>query len=83
MNLTTRFRIVGFEVVGVGAFVFVLLFLELRESNGNPTVASFGWVFAIIGITLILVGLETLSLTRRLFDEKESIHQPKGNTGKS
>ena len=50
----------------MGAFLLLLLILELDETNGNPTVVSFGWVFALIGITLILVGLETLSLTRRL-----------------
>jgi len=66
VNLAARFRVVGVEVVGLGAFLLLLLILELHETNGIPTVVSFGWVFALIGITLILVGLETLSLTRRL-----------------
>ena len=65
MKLATRFRIVGVEVVGLGAFILLLLILELDEMNSNPTVASFGWVFALIGIRMLLVGFETLSLTRR------------------
>lgn len=66
VKLTARFRIVGTEVVGLGAFLLLLLFLELGDTNGNPTVVSFAWVFALIGITVVLVGLETLSLTRKL-----------------
>ena len=50
----------------MGAFLLLLLILELDETNGNPTVVSFGWVFALIGIILILVGPETLSHTRGL-----------------
>ena len=66
MKLVTRFRIVGVEVVGLGAFLLLLLALELGETSSNPTVVGFGWVFALIGITLVLVGLETLSLTRKM-----------------
>jgi hypothetical protein len=66
MKLSTRFRIIGVELVGLGAFLLLLIALELREGGGNPTITGFAWVYAIIGITLILVGLETLSLTRQL-----------------
>ncbi len=66
MNLTTRFRIIGVEVVGLGLFVIVLLLLEAREAGTDQTVQGFSWVWGIVGITLVLVGLELLSLNRRL-----------------
>lgn len=66
MKLDQRFRIVGVEVVGLGAFLLAILLLNLLETNWNPGVVSFGWVYAIIGVTLVLVGLETLSLIRHI-----------------
>ncbi|HZY47504.1 MAG TPA: hypothetical protein VFE96_06870 [Candidatus Bathyarchaeia archaeon] len=67
MELATRYKIVGVEVVGFGLFVLLLLFLEYTEAQTNPVVNNFSWVWAIVGITLILVGLEQLSLNRKLF----------------
>jgi hypothetical protein len=66
LKLHARFRIIGFELVGLGAFLMLLIALELGQAGGNSTVSSFAWVFVLIGITIVLVGLETLSLTRRL-----------------
>lgn len=66
VNLETRFKIVGIEVVFLGAFNLGLVALELSQANGNSLVSSFAWVFIVVGITLILVGLELLSLVRQL-----------------
>jgi hypothetical protein len=65
VKLATRYTIIGVEVVGLGAFILLLLFLEAREAGNNQTVQSFSWVWGIVGISLILVGLELLSLIRR------------------
>jgi len=64
VELATRYKIVGIEVVGLGAFVLLLLFLEYIEAGTNQVVENFSWVWGIIGVTLILVGLEQLSLNR-------------------
>lgn len=66
MEITRQYRIIGAEVVGMGAFLVLLLLLELRESDWNQTVVNFAWVYAILGITLVLVGLEILWLAKRL-----------------
>jgi hypothetical protein len=66
MKVSTRFRIIGVELVGLGAFLLFLIALELSQAGGNSTIINFAWVFAIIGITVLLVGLETLSLARHL-----------------
>ena len=66
MKLATRYMIVGVEVVALGAAVILLLFLESGEVGTNQTVQNFSWVWGIVGVTLILVGLELLSLNRRL-----------------
>ena len=66
MSLVSRFRIIGAEIVGLGAFLLLIMLLQLVESGWNTSVEQFAAVYAIIGITLILVGLETLSLNRRL-----------------
>lgn len=65
MKLRSRYRIVGGEIVGLGVFLLLIMLLQLIESNWSLSVEQFAVVFAIIGITLILVGLETLSLNRR------------------
>ncbi len=69
MRLVQRFRIIGVEIAGMGAFLLAILVLSLFETNWNPTVVSFGWVYAIVGVTLVLVGLETLSLVRHIAPE--------------
>jgi hypothetical protein len=66
MKIDTNLRIIGIEVVGLGLFILFLIYLELAETNNNSTVMSFAWVFGIVAITLILVGLEMLSIIRRL-----------------
>jgi hypothetical protein len=66
MKVSTRFRIVGTEVVGLGAFLVIVLALELRSAHASVIVQSFGWDYGIIGVTLILVGLEILSLIKNL-----------------
>ena len=66
MKTPTRFKIVGTEVVGMGSFLLVILALQLRASNFNLLIENFGWDYLVIGITLILVGLEILSLIKNL-----------------
>jgi len=66
MKLSTRLKVTGYELVGLGAFLLLLVFLENGESSGNRIVVSFGWVFALVGVVVILVGLEIVSLVRRL-----------------
>jgi len=66
LKIDTRFKIVGTEVVGMGAFLLVILALELRSAHTDSVIQSFGWDYGIVGITLILVGLEILSLIKHL-----------------
>ena len=73
MKPDTNLRIIGIEIVGLGAFILILIYLELTETNNNATVVSFAWVFGIVAITLILVGLEALSVVRKL---KQNHMQP-------
>jgi hypothetical protein len=72
MRLKSRFRIIGFGILDLGAFLLPIDMLELVESGSASLVASFSWVYAILGITLILVGLETLSLTARVSDPTDA-----------
>ena len=67
MELSTRYKIVGVEVIGFGVFVLFLLFLEYNEAATNQVVQNFSWVWGIVGITLVLVGLELLSLNAKMF----------------
>jgi hypothetical protein len=64
MTTTTRFNIIGTEVCGLGGFLLTILTLQLVESHFDLEIEKFAWVYGIIGITLILVGLETLSLVK-------------------
>lgn len=66
LKVTTRFKIVGTEVVGLGAFLLVILVLQLRSAYSNNIIQGFGWDYLIVGSTLILVGLEILSLIKNL-----------------
>jgi hypothetical protein len=66
IGVTTRFKIVGVEVVGFGIYTLFILLLQLREAGNQATVQSFGWDYAIIGLVLIAVGLELLSLIKYL-----------------
>ena len=63
-NITTRHKIIGVEVIGLAVFLLVLTLLELLETKWNQIVQNFSWVYGIVGITLILIGLEILSLTK-------------------
>ena len=55
-------------MVFLGAFLIVIVALHLEESSAFVA-GSFAWVYTIIGITTILVGLETVALTRNLHGE--------------
>ena len=66
MKLTSRFNIVAYETVGLGVFIVLLALLENSESGGNSVATNFSWVFGFVGVVLILVGLESGSLVRRL-----------------
>ena len=50
----------------LGAFLLAMVFLQLNESGSSSSVASFAWVYGIVGVTLVLVGLEGVSLVRRM-----------------
>jgi hypothetical membrane protein len=73
LRLSTRFKIVGWEFVFLGAFLLAIVGLQLEEPD--TLVGSFAWVYGIIGVTGILVGLETVSLVRQLPTEPK---QPEG-----
>lgn len=64
--MATRFKIVGVEVVGLGAFLLLLVILGLREEGAALGFQSFALEFTIVGGTLILVGFEILSLVKSL-----------------
>jgi hypothetical protein len=59
--------------VFLGAFLLAMVALQLEEPN--TVVGSFAWVYGIIGVTGVLVGLETVSLVRQLPTESK---QPEG-----
>jgi hypothetical protein len=42
-----------------------MVVLQVEESDAS-IVGGFAWVYGIIGVTAILVGLETVSLARQL-----------------
>jgi protein-S-isoprenylcysteine O-methyltransferase Ste14 len=64
-KISTRHKIIGVELVGLGVFLLLLVVLELFQTVWNQTVQSFAWVFAIIGAAIILVGFEVLSRAGR------------------
>ena len=66
LRLASRIKIVGWEFVFLGALLVALVALQLGESGGSPTVESFAWVYGIVGVTSLLVGLETVSLARQV-----------------
>ena len=57
-SLATRFRIIGIEVIGLGAFTLLVLALSLRHVGDTNILQEFVWDYAIISGTLILLGLE-------------------------
>jgi hypothetical protein len=66
LKLASRLRIVAWEVVFIGAFLLAIVLLQLEEAGPSSTGGSFAWVYGIIGVTLILVGLEGVSLVRHM-----------------
>ena len=66
LRLVTRLSIVAYETVGLGAFVILLGFLENREAMGNAVMLNFSWVFWLVGVVIIVVGLESASLVRQI-----------------
>jgi hypothetical protein len=66
VKLATRLRIVAWEVVFLGAFLLAMVFLQLQEAGSSTSVGDFAWVYGIVGVTLLLVGLEGVSLVRRM-----------------
>jgi hypothetical protein len=69
MRLHTQIRVVGAEVVGIGGFVLLLLLLEGRAAGWSALTVSFGTAFGIVGLTLVLVGLEAMWLGSRVESE--------------
>jgi hypothetical protein len=61
-RVSTRFRIVGVEVAGLGAFLLFLFAVALLTRN----IQAFDWDFAIVGGTMVMIGYEILHLIRFL-----------------
>ena len=74
VTLATRFKIVGAEVVGFGAFLLIELVLSLRQAQNPSLFLTFSYDYALIGAILIAVGFEILSLIK---------HLPAGKTEKT
>jgi hypothetical protein len=66
VKVATRFRIVGVEVIGLGAYLLVMIYLGVLRGEAGTGFQSLGWEYGIAGVTLILVGLEILHLIKRL-----------------
>ena len=66
MRLSARLNIVAYETVGLGAFVILLGLLQNSEARGDPIAVNFSWVFWLVGVVIVLVGLETASLVRKI-----------------
>ena len=69
LKLVARLKIVAWEAVFLGAFLLAIVLLQLQEAGSDSSVGSFAWVYGIIGVTLILVGLEGVSLVGKLPNE--------------
>ena len=66
ISLATRFKIVGVEVIGFGAFLLLELLLRLRQTQNPGLFQSFSYDYALIGAVLIAIGFELLSLVKQL-----------------
>ena len=66
LKLTTHLKFVAWEAVFLGAFLLAILSLQLYEDGSANSVGSFALVYGIIGVTLVLVGLEGVSLVGKL-----------------
>jgi len=54
----------------LGAFLLAMVVLQLEEPS-TPA-GSFDWVYGIIAVTAVLVGLEIVSLVRQLPEESKA-----------
>jgi hypothetical protein len=61
-KISTRFRIVGVEVVGLGAFLLFLFAIAILKGN----IQDYDWDFAVVGSTMVMVGFEILQLVKML-----------------
>lgn len=68
LSLVTRFKIVGWEVAGVGALLSVLQLLALLGDTAIQPIERFAIYGGLgtIGLALILVAMEALALARRI-----------------
>jgi hypothetical protein len=64
--LATRFKIIGVEVVGLGAFLLFDLALGLRQPASESLSQGIIWDYALAAVLLIAVGFELLSLIKDL-----------------
>ena len=71
ISMRTHFKIVGTEVVGISAFLLAILGLQAKAEHGLGPLFSFSWDYLIIGITLILVGFEILSLVNHVSEKSK------------
>jgi hypothetical protein len=68
MTTRTRFEIVGWEVVAIGALWSVLQLLAFFVSESRSIIERFtiDGGSGVIGLALVLIGMEALSLTHRI-----------------
>jgi hypothetical protein len=79
MHITTRFKILGAEVICAAA---LLLFLALLELYGyhlfhglTPLAVSqhVAWLIMVLSVALILVGIEVFEYVKELSERFESL----------
>ena len=66
ISTSTRFKIIGAETIGVGAFLLLAFFLNQEGSELGRSLLSIDSDYPIIGSALVLLGLEIFSLLKRL-----------------
>ena len=64
LSLRERLRIVGWEVIGLGGAVLLITAALMSAAHDAWSISSPRWIYIIIGVALILVGMETIALTR-------------------
>jgi hypothetical protein len=64
--LATRFKIIGVEVISLGAFLLFELAHGLRQPGSGSLSQGISWDYGLVAVLLIAVGFELLSLIKDL-----------------